>query len=61
MNDLNTMASKELGNGWTQVSFWMDSVHYWSERSIEAGDDNGFYEDSIKSAWRMVDRELFGV
>jgi hypothetical protein len=61
MNDLNTMASKELGNGWTQVSFWMDSVHYWSERSIEAGDDNGFYEDSIKSARRMVDRELFGI
>ena len=61
MKDLNTMASKELGSSWTQISFWMDSVHYWSERSIEAGDDNGFYEDSIKSAWRMVDRELFGV
>ena len=61
MKDLNTTMSSELGSSWTQISFWMDSVHYWSNRMVESGDDDGAYADSVALAWRMVDRELFGV
>lgn len=46
--------------GWNQIAFWMESVHYWSNQLANYGDDDGFYAESIKSAWRMVDRELFG-
>ena len=59
MKDLNK--STNTGeSGWSRLAFWMDSVQYWSNSKALYGDDNGVYQRSIDSAWRMVNLELCG-
>ena len=59
MNDLNKNTSTGE-TGWSRLAFWMDSVQYWSDSLDRYGDDNGVYQRSLDSAWRMVNLELCG-
>jgi len=59
MNDLNAL---HLDNTdfWSDIEFWMDSVHFWTNQLTKYGDKNGFYAKLIKQAWGQVDYYLFG-
>jgi len=59
MNDLNTphIAGNDF---WSDIEFWMDSVHYWTKQLTTYGDQDGFYARSIDQAWAHVDYYLFG-